>query len=756
MYTSKNAPFGAFFVSVIKSYFTRHYGAILTGLVLTLVALWLLLSKQEWVRAAVNRVDYLVYDLRLRATLPELDRESLDVIIINIDEKSLEEQGRWPWSRLKIADLIVRLNQFGVKTIGLDMSFPEPERNPAVELLQSQTEGSADAEQLEFLQAMVPDMDRDSLLASVLPGRNIVLGVMFLAEDATPKGELPPPWYFVETPGSEAWPVTEMASYSSNLSNLQAAAIDGGFLNATPDDDGVVRRSPLILRHGDLIYPSIALAMAKVHSNQISFKVNTTRVNSHFAVTDLRLDQQVIGTDGIGRVLVPYLGGRHAFEYISASDILTATSLEQFPQLQGKAVIVGATALGLYDLRNTPIEPSYPGVEIQASILQGLIDGIRFPREPDWAQAATVVLVIALGVGLSLVAPLLTAGWLMTVSLTIMVPILWANVWAWNTYHLSFSPVTPLLLVLLIAIFNGARGFFSEAELREELHDMFGQYVPTTHIDQMMENPEAISFAGETKEMSVLFADIRNFTTISEGLEVNQLKQMLNDFFTPITQIIFDSKGTIDKYIGDLVMAFWGAPLDDPNHRNHALAAALQMLDKVDELRPLFLERGLPEIRIGIGINSGMMNVGDMGSEYRRAYTVLGDAVNLGSRLEGLTKFYGVSLLVGEDTKDGCDEFVYRYIDMVQVKGKDDPIRIYEPLCERKEASDELLELQDLHDTAMTFYMDREFDIAEQKFQLFQNRLVHQQVKIFLERIRLLREEESLLDWDGVYRHTQK
>jgi len=740
----------------MKRYFTTHYGAILTGLALTLVALWLLLTEQGWVRAAINRLDYLVYDLRLRATLPELQRDALDVVIIDIDEKSLKEQGRWPWSRITVADLIVRLHQFGVKTIGLDISFPEPERNPARELLQSQQTQTADIEQLKFLQALVPEMDRDALLASVLPGRNVVLGVMFLAEDTPPAGALPPPWYFVEPADGDAWRVPDMRSYSSNLPNLQAAATDGGFVNSTPDDDGVVRRSPLLLRHGDLIYPSLPLAMSKVHSDQVGFKVNTARSNGDVLVTSVQLDQQSVGTDKFGRVLVPYLGGRRSFEYIPATDILTATSLEQFPQLKGKAAIIGTSALGLYDLRNTPIEPSFPGVEIQASVLQGLIDGIAFPRDPDWAQAATLLLIVVLGVGFSLAAPALSAGWLMLVSGGIMLPLLVADTWLWTTQQLNFSPVLPLLLTLLIVMYNGARGFFSEAELRGELHDMFGQYVPSRHIDQMMADPNAISFSGETKEMSVLFADIRNFTTISEHLEVEQLKAMLNDFFTPITGIIFDNQGTIDKYIGDLVMAFWGAPLDDPDHRNHAVGSALKMLEKVDEIRPEFVARGLPEIHIGIGINSGVMNVGDMGSKYRRAYTVLGDAVNLASRLEGLTKYYGVNLLVGENTRDGCDEYLYRYIDKVMVKGKDEPIRIYEPLCPLAKASDELINLQALHDKAMRLYMDQQFEAAQTAFMDIAPAIENKQVGIFLARLEELEVYPPIGEWDGAFRHTQK
>jgi adenylate cyclase len=395
-------------------------------------------------------------------------------------------------------------------------------------------------------------------------------------------------------------------------------------------------------------------------------------------------------------------------------------------------------------------------VEIQASVLQGLIDGISFPHEPDWAKAALVLLTVALGIGLSLTAPALSAGWLMLTSLAILAPLLIADVWLWTEHQLAFSPVAPVLLVLVIGVFNGARGFFSEAEMREELRDMFGQYVPEGHINSMLANPDSVTFEGETREMSVLFADIRNFTTISEGLEVGELKQMLNDFFTPITEIIFEHQGTIDKYIGDLVMAFWGAPLEDRDHRRHAISAALEMLKKVEELKPEFRQRGLPEINIGIGINSGMMNVGDMGSTYRRAYTVIGDAVNLASRLEGLTKYYGVSLLVGEEVRREEDQFLYRYIDKVQVKGKEHPIQIFEPLCLRERASGELLERLAIHNEAMKLYMTGMLKESREHFMRLEQLAHHKQYEIMLQRIAELEVAGSGEAWTGAFRHTQK
>ncbi|MDD9896133.1 MAG: adenylate/guanylate cyclase domain-containing protein [Gammaproteobacteria bacterium] len=275
----------------------------------------------------------------------------------------------------------------------------------------------------------------------------------------------------------------------------------------------------------------------------------------------------------------------------------------------------------------------------------------------------------------------------------------------------------------------------------------------------MLEDPDNYTFDGESKELTVFFCDIRDFTTISEALSASELKILLNEFFTPITEIVFKHNGTIDKYVGDMVMAFWGAPLDDPNHRSNAIRATLEILDKVEEMKPFFAEKGYPEIAIGCGLNSGFMNVGDMGSSYRRSYTVLGDAVNLGSRLEGLTKFYGIKFLVGQETaRPLMDQFLFRSIDRVKVKGKHEAIECYEPMGELAEVSDEVNARVAEYHTALDAYLQQNWVEAEQKFNALSvkepDTLLY---KVYLKRIyTLLREDTLPEDWDGAFTHTSK
>jgi len=286
---------------------------------------------------------------------------------------------------------------------------------------------------------------------------------------------------------------------------------------------------------------------------------------------------------------------------------------------------------------------------------------------------------------------------------------------------------------------------------------MFDQYVPPAHIDSMLDNPDNYTFDGESKDLSVLFCDIRDFTTISEALSATELKKLMNDFFTPITKIIFENNGTIDKYVGDMVMAFWGAPLEDKRHRENAITAALLMLDMVEELNPVFKARNYPEIAIGIGINSGMMNVGDMGSVYRRSYTVLGDAVNLSSRLEGLTKYYGIKLLVGEAAVKDLDGFLMRHNDRVKVKGKIKAVDCYEPICASKQAVAELTERVAAYHKALESYFAQDWDDAENRLKALQEKEPNAKLyKVYLERIEILREEVLPEDWDGSFTHTSK
>jgi adenylate cyclase len=396
------------------------------------------------------------------------------------------------------------------------------------------------------------------------------------------------------------------------------------------------------------------------------------------------------------------------------------------------------------------------GVEIAATGFANLLTD-RSLRPAGLLTTAAILLTVGflLGSGIYLLSATLA------VPLALLLTGLYVALvqYTFNSAELWLPLAIPVLVQLPMALFVGLLAqYLTEAHSRRQLKAVFGQYVPPEVVEEMSRNPgQNFSVDGESRELSVLFSDIRSFTTISEALAADELKQLLNHYFTPMTRIIFEQRGTIDKYVGDMVMAFWGAPVHDAGHRQHAVEAALAMLDKLEELRLEFSERGWPALDIGIGINTGMMNVGDMGSEYRRAYTVIGDAVNLGSRLEGLTKYYGVRLIVSETTAVGLDGFVLRCLDRVKVKGKQEPVTIYEPVGHAGRVSPALMQEVGESNQAMQYYFAGEWERARSVFQALRDAVPERKLYgLYLERIAALRSQGVTEGWDGVFEHTSK
>jgi adenylate cyclase len=396
------------------------------------------------------------------------------------------------------------------------------------------------------------------------------------------------------------------------------------------------------------------------------------------------------------------------------------------------------------------------GVEIAATAFANLLTDRSL--RPSGALATAVILLL---VGLILGSGIYLLSAVVAVPLALLLSGLYiaAVQMAFNSADLWLPLAIPVLVQLPIALFVGLLAqYLTEARSRRQLKSVFGQYVPPEIVEEMSRNPdEDFSVEGESRELSVLFCDIRSFTTISESLAADELKQLLNYFFTPMTRIIFEKRGTIDKYVGDMIMAFWGAPVQDPGHRQHAVDAALAMLEKLEDMQTELSERNWPAINIGIGINTGMMNVGDMGSEYRRAYTVIGDAVNLGSRLEGLTKYYGVRLIVSDTTAKGLDGMVLRCLDRVKVKGKNEPVTIYEPVGLFSSVPAALENEVGESNKALDYYFAGSWEQARSAFQALRDALPERRLyELYLERIGELQLQGVVEGWDGVFVHTSK
>lgn len=739
----------------MKTMSWRRAGPVLLGLALVAAALWWQHTDLRGASDLRDRLERLVYDWRFEVTRPFAGADSgARVTIVDIDEQALAAHGRWPWPRERVAELVARLHAAGAVVVGLDILFPEPQRNPVERARDLAEREGLSPDFRDRLTTLAARADGDARLAEALAGGTSVLGYHFRSDDGR-KGALGPPLPLAEPLPLEQTRLRRADDYTGNLPALQKAAASGGFFTILPDSDGVLRRYHLVMGHDGEVHPSLALEMARQYLLSGPVEVATAPSGGALSVTGLDLGGLSVETGGDASVLVPYRGGAGAFPYLSAADVLAGEADAE--ALAGSLVLIGTSAAGLHDLRNTPLQAAYPGVEVHASVLAGLL-GETFPRQPDWAEGAAFVLLLGLGGLLALGLPWLRPLALAVVTALAAGGVVAGNLAAWSTAHWVLPVAVPLILVLGLGMLNMAWGFLFESRSRRQIQGMFGQYVPPALVEELARDPErSASMEGERREMTVLFCDIRGFTTLSEQLDAGALKDLLNRYFTPMTRILFEHRGTVDKYVGDMIMAFWNAPLDDPDHARHAVDAARAMLAETERLKPELAALGYPEVNIGIGLNTGEMNVGNMGSEYRRAYTVLGDAVNLGARLEGLTKFYGVSLIIGETTRAAQPDLVCRPLDRVQVKGKEEPVTLYEPMGREDEVDSPTRERLEQLERALAAYWSRDWETARANFEALAaaepERVVYQ---LYLERMATVDPAELPADWDGVFRHTSK
>lgn len=705
----------------------------------------------------LDTLENLAYDARLKLML----RDSVEkqVVIIDIDENSLAEIGRWPWNR----DILAHINHnlfdhYQIKTIGFDTVFAEADEDEGAKLLQRMADGPLKhdaAFQQEYSKALNA-LQRDTKFAKSLENRKTILG--FVMDTNTHKGVLPAPAALPDRSFIDRIPFIKAEGYTANLDILQTKAFSGGFFdNPLVDDDGVYRRVPLLQEYKGMLHESLALALTRTALGSPGLELIVESRHEHeneLFLEWIKVGDVVIPVDERAAILIPYLGPQKSFSYISAIDVLNkSTPIED---LNGKIALFGASAPGLLDLRTTPLEAAFPGVEIHANIIQGILDQ-SVMHQPVYTTGFEFLLVLILGLMLSILLPALSPLWGSITSAAMLLLLISGNLSIWSTYQLVLPIASPALLVITLFILHMTYGFFVESRGKRQLAHLFGQYVPPELVDEMSTKMQEIKLDGEIRKMSVLFSDVRNFTTIAEGMEPKELTQLINGFLTPITEVIQQQRGTIDKYMGDAVMAFWGAPLADSQHALHTLTAAMDMIQRINQLKAEFESRGWPEIKIGVGINTGEMNVGNKGSEFRVDYTVLGDAVNLASRLEALTRVYGVDIIVGENTRHAVAEFEFRELDRVKVKGKDNPVAIYEPLGLRETVDESVrVELRQFH-IGLEHYRARRWDDAEQViFDLSQANPHTKLYQIYLDRIIQFRQQPPPLDWDGSYTHTSK
>ena len=710
----------------------------------------------------IDRLENIVYDARLRLTL----RENLDprIVIVDIDEKSLAAEGRWPWRRDKLGILLDQLfDHYKVGIVGFDVFFTEPDESSGLEVLQQLSRGELKSDALfqSVLKEIAPRLEYDRVFAEKLKNRAIVLGYYFSdvhseGGQGLASGALPRPVLQAGTFKGKNVSFTSWAGYGANLAEFQQAAAGAGHVNAWPDDDGVTRRVPVLAEHNGGYYESLSMAMVRLGLGLPSVVPGFSGQKSkdYPGLEWVEMGDVSIPVDDIVTALVPYRGKQGSFRYVSATDVLKGAVPRD--ALENKIVLVGTTAPGLFDLRATPVAKVYPGVEIHANMIAGMLDG-NIKKRPAYVLAAEILLLLFAGIAMAMLLPLINPLRATILTIVVFVAVFATNFLVWTKGDLVLPLASGLLMVAMIFALNMSYGFFVESRAKRQITGLFGQYVPLELVDEMSKNPESFSMEGESRDLSVLFTDVRGFTTISEGMDPKELSSLMNEFLTPLTRIIHKNRGTIDKYMGDCIMAFWGAPLADPHHARSAVIAGMEMQRALDELQPKFKDKGWPPILIGVGVNSGRMSVGNMGSEIRLAYTVMGDAVNLASRLEGITKQYGVGMIVGETTRAQVPEVLFRELDRVKVKGKDAPVAIYEPLGLVDAVSQNLLNELKIWAQALRLYRASDWDMAElQLINLTKLTPDSGLYKLFLERLAHLRKNPPEQGWDGSWKFETK
>ncbi len=607
-------------------------------------------------------LDRELYDGRQRSVAPVLDER---IVIVDIDERSLGTHGRWPWDRAKVATLIDTIVERGrPAVVGMDIVFAE-----------KQAEG-----------------DDDARLARALADRPVVLGYYFTSNrGAQASGALPTPLFEGEAATELAPRLTHADGYGANLAPLQHAARASGFFNpflgGDVDPDGVIRALPLLASYGDAVYESLAVAVLRQYLRNGTVEVD--RRSDTLIVAGERARAALPVSVGF-TAMVPVTGrggpdGGH-FRYVSAADVLAGRI--DWTRLHDRIVLVGTTAPGQTDLRATPVSEVFPGVEIHAALISGALDGVLKQR-PDGAAALGAIATALVGGLLALVLPALGVVGAAAATSVGALTLFGANAIAWSNLGLVLPIAASIGAIVALGLFNLVVGWFAEGRARRAVLARFGEYVSPALVEQMAHDPVNWRVADSSnRELTILFADIRGFTRIAETMQPEALREYINTFLTAMTEVIHAHRGTVDKYMGDAVMAFWGAPVDDAEHAEHAVAAALAMQHEITRLSAGFVSRGLPSLAVGIGINTGVVRVGDMGSKLRRAYTVIGDAVNLASRLESLTRRYEVPIIVGETTAQRCRLQRFRELARTTIAGRSESVRIFVPFTSGDDAGE--------------------------------------------------------------------
>jgi adenylate cyclase len=665
--------------------------------------------------AVVDRLRNMVFD-SYQGYAPRQYQAQLPVRIVDIDEESLQHLGQWPWPRDIVARLVDRLGELGAATVGLDIIFAEPDRFSPANLARVWQ----DRPELASLRtgiALLPDSD--AVLADSL--RRTPSVTAFARSDSGASTAPASKAGFAEAGDNPRLFVPPFTRAVTTLPPIEAAAAGNGCVNYIPDADNTVRRVPLLFAFGDKLYPGFAAEALRVAQGAGTYVVKSSGASREWnfgastGIAEIKIGNAIAPTDAAGQLLLHDTG--HVPErFIPAWRVLSADF--DASRISGMIVLIGTSAEALTDIRTTPLAPVMPGVEIHAQVIEQIL-AQDFLRRPDWIPGAETIGFVLLGIVLMIAIRSIGALWSLLIALLAGAGAVAVSWYGFSRLGYLIDPLYPCLVTLLVYLSSSVIAYLKTEREKRFVRGVFNRYLSPVWVDELIRRPERRALGGEMRDLTFLFSDIRGFTRIAERLDPQELTGLINRFLTRLTQVIHQSGGTIDKYMGDCVMAFWNAPLDIADHGRKAIEAALAMRTALDHLNGELEEEarrdGRPPIVLGagIGLNSGRACVGNMGSEQRMDYSVIGDAVNIASRLEGLARAYGVDVVIGEDTARFASDFALLEIDLVRVKGRDTPLHVFTALGGPPVAgSDDFKRLQVHHAEILTAYRHQDWAAA--------------------------------------------
>jgi adenylate cyclase len=728
---------------------SRLLYALIVGAVITAA-----LALRMWDPSPVARLRAVVFDT-YQQIRPRVYDPSLPVRIVDIDEASLKEVGQWPWPRTVLAALVQKIAENGAAAVGFDMVFPEPDRLSPANAVQSWPKSDA----LKSLREEVEKLpSNDSVFAEAIGQAPVVLGFI-----AAPQGTSIPEAKagFAHGGDDPRLFAPQYPGAAASLPELQAKASGAGSLNWIPEHDQIIRRVPMVVQVGDKLYPSFAADMLRLAQGASTYVVKSSGASSETSfgektgIVKVRVGDYEVPTEANGQMWIRFT--RQAKErYLPAWRVLNGEIGKE--DIEGRLLIVGTSAAGLLDLRATPLEASVPGVELHAQAIEQILQG-SFLQRPDFATPAELLYILLLGLLIAFLIYRLGATASAVLGAFAVAAVVAVSWYAFDVFGWLVDPIYPAIALTAVYLAGTLFVFLRTERERNRVRHAFGHYMAPALVERLADDPSRLKLGGETRDMTLLFSDVRGFTGISEGLDAEELTHFLNTLFTPLSNIILEEQGTIDKFMGDAVMAFWNAPLEDPEHASHACSAALRIMGGMQGLNERWREeaeskgRRFAPVKIGIGLNTGICCVGNLGSETRFDYSVIGDNVNVASRLEGQSKTYEVVTIVGETTTERAPDFAFLELDLLKVKGRTEATRIFALLGSNAlKQSQGFIDLTARHSEFLRRNRAMDWDAAEalsRECDRLDGCGLERLYELYRERITSFRQNPPPPNWDG-------